>query len=244
MRHRNPADGGQHGLNTPPYAMIEPQTEPDRLGARIAGVRYTTVVDPRDADAAAAACTDDMLAAAVRRRDSAALENLYRRYGGACYSLARRIVVDPQLAEDIVQDTFVALWRTADHDPKRGSVATWLLTITHHKAVDVVRRESRRRTRRAPLADLAEVASDDPGPHDLAWMSLRGGRVRRALAELPAEAREVLLLAYYGGYTQREIAGMTGLPLGTVKSRTMTAMRALRRTLGNDTDQSDHEDRR
>jgi RNA polymerase sigma-70 factor (ECF subfamily) len=100
--------------------------------------------------------------------------------------------------------------------------------MTHHKAVDSLRRESTRRKRLAGEQALLELQATGPGPDDEAWARLRAERTRDALRELPAEQREVLLLAYYGGYTQREIADMTGLPLGTVKSRTLTAMRRLR----------------
>jgi RNA polymerase sigma-70 factor (ECF subfamily) len=102
------------------------------------------------------------------------------------------------------------------------------MTITHHKAVDLLRREGGRRTRLTGDQALIEMEAAGPGPADQAWERLRAERTREALKELSSEHREVLMLAYYGGYTQREIAGMTGLPLGTVKSRTLYAMRKLR----------------
>jgi RNA polymerase sigma-70 factor (ECF subfamily) len=100
----------------------------------------------------------------------------------------------------------------------------------------MLRREGPRRKRLASEQALLEVAAAGPGPDDEAWSQLRAQRTRESLKTLPAEQREVLLLAYYGGYTQREIAELTGLPLGTVKSRTLTALRRLRQELGGDLD--------
>lgn len=163
-----------------------------------------------------------------------ALEALYQRYGGACYRLGRRILDDADLAHDVVQQVFLALWQGSGYDPARGAVSTWLLSVTHHKAVDMLRREAGRRRRLATDQELIELEAAGPGPADEAWARLRAERTRVALQQLTAEHREVLLLAYYGGYTQREIAEMTGLPLGTVKSRTMHAMRRLRTDLAGD----------
>jgi RNA polymerase sigma-70 factor (ECF subfamily) len=168
--------------------------------------------------------------------DEAALEAIYQRYGGACYRLARRLVGDSQLAEDVVQQVFLTLWQGTGYDPARGAVSTWLLTITHHKSVDLLRRDKGRRQRLGRDQELLEVAAAGPGPDDQAWTVLRAERTRSALRELPIEQREVLLLAYYGGYTQTEIAELTGLPLGTVKSRTFQAMRRLRPQLTGITD--------
>jgi RNA polymerase sigma factor (sigma-70 family) len=174
---------------------------------------------------------DAALLARVGDGDEAAIEQLYQRYGGACFALARRILDDSQLAEDVVQQVFLALWKANSYDPARGAVSTWLLSITHHKSVDSLRREGNRRKRLASEQALLEVAATGPGPEDQAWTQMRAERTREALRELPPEQREVLLLAYYGGYTQREIADLTGLPLGTVKSRTLAAMRRLREHL-------------
>ena len=166
--------------------------------------------------------------------DESALEVIYGRYGRPCYALARRILNDPQLAEDVVQQVFLALWQGTGYDPTRGAVSTWLLSVTHHKAVDSVRRESTRRRRLAEDQVMLEIVATGPGPDDEAWATLRAERTREALRTLPPEQREVLLIAYYGGYTQREIAEMTGVPLGTVKSRTLAALRKLREELGPD----------
>jgi RNA polymerase sigma-70 factor (ECF subfamily) len=178
-----------------------------------------------------AALEDAALLARVADGDEAAIEALYQRYGGACFALARRILDDTHLAQDVVQQVFLAMWQGTGYDPKRGAVSTWLLSVTHHKAVDAVRREGTRRKRLASEQVLLEVAAAGPGPEDEAWARLRAEHTRSALRKLPAEQREVLLLAYYGGYTQTEIADLTGLPLGTVKSRTLTAMRRMRSQL-------------
>jgi RNA polymerase sigma-70 factor (ECF subfamily) len=175
-----------------------------------------------------AALEDAALLGQVSSGDEAALETLYHRYGRACFALARRILDDAHLAEDVVQQVFTALWKGSGYDVRRGAVSTWLMSVTHHKAVDVLRREAPRRKRLASEQALLEVAVAGPGPDDEAWMRLRAERTRDALRTLAPEQREVLLLAYYGGYTQSEIANLTGLPLGTVKSRTLTALRRLR----------------
>ena len=174
---------------------------------------------------------DAALLARVGEGDEAALEAVYQRYGGACYRLARRLIGDAQLAEDVVQQVFLTLWQRNSYDPARGAVSTWLLTLTHHKSVDLLRRDKGRRYHLAGDQELLEIEATGPGPADAAWARLRAERTRAALQTLPTEQREVLLLAYYGGYTQSEIADITGLPLGTVKSRTFQAMRRLRKQL-------------
>jgi RNA polymerase sigma factor (sigma-70 family) len=172
---------------------------------------------------------DAALIARVRAGDRAALEAIYDRYARSCYSLTRRILGEHQLAEDVVQEVFLTLWRVPESfDPARGSFSTWLLAMTHHKSVDAVRREQRRRDRRASVDVLDREATDPHEVIDQVYVALRGEQVRGAIAGLPAAQREALLLAYYGGYTQREIAELTGQPLGTVKTRMLAGMRRLR----------------
>jgi len=166
--------------------------------------------------------------------DGAALSQLYQRFGRPCYSLARRICADEGLAEDVVQEVFLTLWRDPTRfDPARGGFATWLLTLIHHKAVDAVRREStiRRRMVAAPEAGEDWSPTPAPGADQAAMARVAAGQVRAALHRLPAEQRQVLALAYFGGHTQREIAVLTGVPLGTVKSRMFTAVQRLRSLL-------------
>ena len=183
---------------------------------------------PADRDLAYADHGDNALGALVAEHDGRALEALYDRYGTACYSLAKRIVVDTQLAQDVVQEVFLTLWRNAGRfDGERGSLSTYLLSITHHKAVDAVRKEERQRSRRAP-AEVLELTDSGQDIDEEAWTSLRRSKVRSALAGLPDQQRETLLLAYFGGYTQQEIARLTDTPLGTVKTRTLAALRKLK----------------
>jgi RNA polymerase sigma factor (sigma-70 family) len=175
---------------------------------------------------------DGQLVALVAERDAGALEALYDRYGRPAYSLARRIVADETLARDVVQEVFLSLWRDAHRfDAGRGTVTGYLLPMTHHRAVDVVRREERLRRRRTG-DDVLEFEPDPrPGVEADVLASERRGEVRAALAALPPAQREALLLAYVGGYTQREVASLMGVPLGTVKTRMSAGMRKLKDAL-------------
>jgi RNA polymerase sigma factor (sigma-70 family) len=165
----------------------------------------------------------------VRKADPDALAVLYQRHGVICYRLARRITANDVLAEDAVQETFVGLWRDpAAYRADQGSVRSWLLGLAHHKAVDLVRRETAQQRRQDAYA--AQRTLDPPPATDpavKAWAGIRADKVRAALAELPEPQRHALALAYFGGYTQREIAQLTGVPLGTVKTRMFAAMRRL-----------------
>jgi RNA polymerase sigma-70 factor (ECF subfamily) len=175
---------------------------------------------------------DRGLVVRVSAGDGGALEALYRRYGRPCYGLARRILADEQFAQDVVQVVFLTVWRDASRfDPARGGFSTWLLSMTHHKAVDAVRREENLRKRRTTSEALDGRESDSPQVEDEVWSLLRRSRVREALRTLPDPQREALTLAYFGGHTQREIAGLTGTPLGTVKTRMLAGMRRLRDAL-------------
>ena len=167
--------------------------------------------------------------------DQQALGELYDRWSKPAFSLARRVCADEGLAEDVVQEVFIAFWREpARFDPARGAFGSWLLTLVHHKAVDAVRRESAIRRRTVPAAEDGEEWSVAPGPgaDQAALGAVVAGQVRDALGRLPDEQREALALAYYGGYTQREVATLTGVPLGTVKSRMFTGVQRLRSVLG------------
>jgi RNA polymerase sigma factor (sigma-70 family) len=178
---------------------------------------------------AGSASDDRVLVGRVAHGDAEALEALYGRYGRPCYGLARRILGDEQLAQDVVQEVFLALWRDASRfDASRGGFSSWLLSMTHHKAVDSVRREENLRKRRTAVEILEQSEPPAPGPHDEVWTGLRGERVREALQLLSEPQREALVLAYFGGYTQREIAGLTSTPLGTVKTRMLAGMRRMR----------------
>jgi RNA polymerase sigma factor (sigma-70 family) len=172
---------------------------------------------------------DSHLVALVAEGDATALEALYDRYGEAAWSLALRILTDQSLAEDVVREVFLSLWREARRfDPARGTAATYLLSTTHHRAVDVVRREENLRRRHGPEEALALAPDQPSGLEDEVEVAERRSRIRAALAELPEPQREALMLAYFGGYTQREIASLVGVPLGTVKTSMAAGMRRLR----------------
>jgi RNA polymerase sigma-70 factor (ECF subfamily) len=175
---------------------------------------------------------DSQLVELVAQRDAGALEALYDRYGRAAYSLARRILTEETLAQDVVQEVFLSLWRDARRfDPGRGTAATYLLSMTHHRAVDVVRREEKLRRWRTSDEGLELEPDPKARVEDEVEASERRAEVRSALAELPAAQREALLLAYFGGYTQREVAALVGVPLGTVKTRMAAGMRKMREAL-------------
>ncbi|XVV06718.1 RNA polymerase sigma factor [Actinosynnema sp. CA-248983] len=178
--------------------------------------------------------SDSVLVERVTAGDRGAFGELYDRYARPAYSLARRVCVDPELAEDVVQEAFLVLWRKpAGYDSARGSFGTWLMTVVHHRAVDAVRREDTRRRRTVPLTDEVSEHTVPPseGADHAALIGVVGAEVRAALQRLPEDQRQVIALAYLGGYTQIEVAALTGIPLGTVKSRTFAAIRRLRTSL-------------
>jgi RNA polymerase sigma factor (sigma-70 family) len=175
---------------------------------------------------------DGELVELVAQKDAGALEALYERYGRPAYSLARRILTDETLAQDVVQEVFLSLWRDAHRfDAGRGTVATYLLSMTHHRAVDVVRREEKLRRWRTSDDGLELEADPKVRVEDEVLTTERRAEVRAALGELPAAQREALLLAYFGGYTQREVAALVGVPLGTVKTRMAAGMRKMKAAL-------------
>jgi len=173
--------------------------------------------------------SDEALVALAARSEQAALAELYDRYGRAAYGLALRVLRDQALAEDAVQDAFLSVWRTAPRFvPERGAASTWILTLVHRRAVDVVRREQRRRA--DPLDRVPEQGGG--AVDEEAWVRLQRERVQTALNQLPDQQREALELAYYGGFTQSELAERLGQPIGTIKSRMFTGLARLRELLG------------
>jgi RNA polymerase sigma factor (sigma-70 family) len=172
--------------------------------------------------------SDEALVALVARAEEAALAELYDRFGRVAYGLALRIMRDPALAEDAVQESFLAVWRSAGRFvAERGRASTWILTLVHRRAVDIVRREQRRR---ADPLDAAPVATSETTEEE-AWLRLRRTRVQEALRQLPDKQREAIELAYYGGFTQSELADRLGEPLGTIKSRMFAGLARLRELL-------------
>jgi len=170
---------------------------------------------------------DEALLALAAREDELALAELYDRYGRVAYGLALRIVRDQALAEDAVQEAFLTVWRSAgSFRSDKAKPSTWILTLVHRRAVDVVRREERRRA--APLEGTEEPDERGLAADEEIELSDRRRLVQAALQQLPDEQREALELAYYGGLTQSELAERLSVPLGTIKSRMFTGLRRLR----------------
>jgi len=189
------------------------------------------------------ATTDEALLERIARGEQRAIGELYDRYQGLIYGMATRITGDRTLAQDVVQDTFLGIWRNApSYARERASGRTWILSVAHHRAVDVVRR--RRPHSQLPDPELpppAALVSPDVWPE--VARNLDATVVRRALSKLPAAQREAVELAYFGGLTQHEIARRTDAPLGTVKSRVRLGLVALRRTLEGRTGDPDRDAR-
>lgn len=174
--------------------------------------------------------SDEALVALAARSEQSALAELYDRFGRPAYGLALRILRDESLAEDAVQEAFLTLWRTsARFVPERGKASTWILTLVHRRAVDLVRREERRRA--DAIEQAPEQVSRDAVDEE-AWLRLQRERVQDALRKLPDQQREAIELAYYGGFTQSELAERLGQPLGTIKSRMFMGLARLRELLG------------
>jgi RNA polymerase sigma factor (sigma-70 family) len=172
--------------------------------------------------------SDEAVIALIARSDGSALAELYDRYGRLAYGLALRVMRDQALAEDAVQDAFLDVWRSAGRfRPERSKASTWILTLVHRRAVDLVRREERRRFE--PLEAAPEPSGE--ATDEIAWLGLERARVREALRQLPDQQREALGLAYFDGYTQTELAERLGEPLGTIKSRMFNGLTRLREIL-------------
>ncbi len=201
----------RHGGVDPEFGHTAPRPEPERLE------------DRRDRD----------LHRRVLLGDREAFDELYMRYVRAAYGLALRVTGHRSLAQDVVHDAFMALWRVPEaFDPARGTFRAFFLSLVHHRSVDTVRREERMRLRHARVnperdedEDVAEAIVQQ------SWLADRRSKVIEALARLSPTQREVLELAYFRGYTQARIAEQTGVPIGTVKTRTLAAMRRLRTLL-------------
>ena len=175
--------------------------------------------------------TDEELMACLATRDIEAFEALYDRYGTLVYSTALRVLGDTHLAEDITQEVFLRIWRHPDrYAPERGRFVPWLLSVTRNGAVDQVRSRGRRR-RHELVSEEPErepPTGDGDDPALMAELADERQRIRRALANLPAEQRQTIEMAYFGGYTQQEIAALLSEPLGTVKTRIRLGMQKLR----------------
>lgn len=177
-----------------------------------------------------ALASDAALVVAIGRWREDALAEAYRRHAGAVFALAKRVLVDRQLAEEVVQEVFLRLWDHADRfDPGRGSLRSYLLAQCHGRAVDIIRSEESRRAREA--RDHRERAEAGYDLEHEVWDLAVADHVREALDALPPEERTVIELAYFGGRSYREVSTMLELPEGTVKSRIRAGLKRLRGNL-------------
>ncbi len=178
--------------------------------------------------------SDEALLSAIARGDVLAMDSLYQRYSRILYSLAYRMVADHQIAEDLIQDAFLSVWRrSTSFSPQAGAARSWLISILHHRAIDYLRRVRRRSN--IQEAPLDEVELDETTAvsdvWDEAWRSVQSSQVRAALMQIPPEQRLVIELAYFQGWTHTEIAEGTLTPLGTVKARMRLGLNHLKRAL-------------
>lgn len=171
--------------------------------------------------------SDAALVVAIGRWREDALAEAYRRHGGAVFALASRVLANRSMAEEITQEVFLRLWDHADRfDPERGTLRSYLLAVTHGRAVDQLRSDSARRAREERDHRMQAESGYDL-EHEVADLVV-GEQVREALDGLPEGERQAIELAYFGGYTYREVASMLGEPEGTVKTRIRTGLRRLR----------------
>jgi RNA polymerase sigma-70 factor (ECF subfamily) len=182
--------------------------------------------------------SDEALVALVARGDENALGELYDRVSRIAYGLAMRVLRDDRLAEDAVQEGFLAVWRNAAaFRAERAKASTWILTLVHRRAVDLVRREERRRAEPLGEETLAVAGGAAEATDEAAWLRFERERVQAALRQLPDVQREALELAYYGGFSQSELAERLGVPLGTIKSRMFAGLARLRELLDESTEE-------
>ncbi|CAN5655150.1 sigma-70 family RNA polymerase sigma factor [soil metagenome] len=171
---------------------------------------------------------DEDLISLVESGDTEALAGLYDRHGRSAYSLAYRMMGDRQAAEDLVQDSFIKIWRSAkSYRAERGSVRTWILSITHNRGIDHIRSTASRRRTQDRVEMTAETTQQSEAFSET-WRNSQRRQVQQALKTLPDEQLKILELAYFSGYTHAEIAEMLDLPLGTVKGRMRLGMKKIK----------------
>lgn len=178
--------------------------------------------------------SDEALLDAIAGGATWAMESLYQRYSRILYSLAYRMVADHQVAEDLLQDAFMAVWkRSTSYSTQAGTARSWLISILHHRAIDYLRKVRRRSViQEAPLEELEfEETVAFPDVWDEAWRNVQSSHVRTALLKIAPEQRLVIELAYFQGWTHSEIAEGTQIPLGTVKARMRLGLQHLKRIL-------------
>jgi RNA polymerase sigma-70 factor (ECF subfamily) len=172
---------------------------------------------------------DAELVRRIAEGDGAAFGRLYDRYAASAFGIARRVCGDASLAEDVVQEAFLSIWRRpAAYSPERGKVCSYLFGVVHNKAVDAIRHEESLRRREQAYGGVEEEAGAADEVVEGAWLALRGRQVRDAVARLSAVQREAIELAYFEGLTCTEVSTKLGIPLGTAKTRLRDGMIRLR----------------
>ena len=174
---------------------------------------------------------DEQLITLVAHGEKGALEVFYDRYASSVFSLARYMLKEHSLAEEATQDIFLNLWlKASSYDPQRGTPRAWFMSIAHHRIIDVIKARKRgaQSTNQVPHELLDLQPSSVPSTEDQVQRNLAREQIFEALASLPLEQREVIILAYFEGYSQSEIAGKLNQPLGTVKTRVRLGMQKLR----------------
>ena len=176
--------------------------------------------------------TDAQLVALIVRGENWALSEIYDRYSRLVFSLALRILNDHTTAEEIVQQVFTKVWRSArDYRVERGKFSTWVMTIAQHQCIDELRRRRVRPVAQPGDEELLNALASDDDPAQAVQSTFEQARIREALQQIPAEQRIVIELAFWGGLTQREIAVYCHSPLGTVKTRSRLGLQRLKRLL-------------
>ncbi len=216
--------------------MIREYGQVEELAAQaIDGEELVSAGDPNWFDAGTPnQLSDEALLNAIAGGAVWAMESLYQRYSRILYSLVYRMVANQQVAEDLLQDAFLAVWRrAASYSPQISTVRSWLFSIAHHRTVDYLRRVRCQSTIQEVL--LEEIALHEsitsPDAWDEAWRSVKSSHVQAALMKIPIEQRLVIELAYFQGWTHTEIAECTQIPLGTVKGRMRLGLTHLKRIL-------------
>lgn len=215
--------------------QVASQNPTSNMGTSLQDTSYITVtLTTLNEIQAKAEPGDDELISAICNGEEYAIEILYERYHRSAHSLAYRMLRDPLAAEDIVQDTFLSIWRKASsYQAQHGSVHSWLHAIVRHKAIDMVRAAAHRDNQWTPLQidNEQDPPEEQPGVWEQTWQSEQQRIIRAVLDQIPAAQRVVIELAYFGGYTHTEISEQCHIPLGTVKGRMRLGLQKMKSLL-------------